>query len=335
VSPAEDQRSHHHHPPCNAQVSTRYTKKMSMARTLVVALVLALSGYAQTKPNFSGTWKLNVSKSDFGMIPPPDSRSDVVEQSEGMIKDAVSQVGQQGAQNFTLNLKTDGTETAVKLGPRDAKVAAQWADNALAVTTKMDFDGNDVLIKSNWTLSADGNTWTQAAHINSPMGEMDVKMVFEKQPGGATASAAAPTAPGTATMSAKPNFTGVWKLNVDKSDFGPIPGPESETDTIDHNDPNLKLAVNQQGSQGKLQYELAIMINGKEETHKLGEREVKTTTQWEGSNLVVSTKLMFQDNEVLLKAVYTLSLDGKTVTNNTHFSSAMGEADQKLVFEKQ
>lgn len=310
---------------------------MSLARTLVITLALALSSYTQTKTNFSGTWKLNVSKSDFGMAPPTESRSDVIEQSEGTIKDTVSQVGQQGAVNYTLNLKTDGTESAIKLGARDVKVSATWAGEALAVTTKLDFDGNDILIKSNWTLSADGNTWTQAAHITSPMGETDTKLVFEKQPGGAavTAATAAPTSPVPTTTGAKPNFSGVWKLNVDKSDFGPIPGPETETDTIDHNDPNLKLAVDQQNSQGKRKYELAIMVNGKEETHKLGENEVKTTTQWEGSNLVVLTKLMFQDNEVLVKAVYTLSPDGKIVTNNTHFSSPMGEADQKLVFEKQ
>ena len=311
---------------------------MSLSRTLAIALVLALSGYAQTKPNFSGNWKLNVSKSDFGMIPPPDSRNDVIEQTEGLIKDNVSQVGQQGPVNYTLNLKTDGTESAVKLGPRDAKVSAKWAGDALAVNTKLDLDGNEIVVKSNWTLSADGNTWTQAAHITSPMGEMDTKMIFEKQGAGgaaSTASSTAPPAPVTAPMGAKPNFTGVWKLKLDKSDFGPIPGPESETDTIEHNDPNLKLAVDQQGGQGKQKYELTIMINGKEEAHKLGEREVKTTTQWEGNAMVVLTKLMFQDNEVLVKAVYTMSADGKTVTNNTHFSSAMGEADQKLVFEKQ
>lgn len=305
-----------------------------MSRSIVFALVLALSGYAQTKPNFSGNWKLNISKSDFGMIPPPDSRSDVIEQSGDMIKDTVSQVGQQGAVNYTLNLKADGTEAAVKLGQRDAKVTAQWADNALAVTTKLDFDGNDVVLKSNWTLSADGNTMTQAAHITSPMGEMDTKFVFEKQAGGASATASTAPTP-TAPAAGKPNFSGIWKLNVNKSDFGPIPGPESETDTIEHSDPSLKLAVDQQGSQGKRNYELAITINGKEEQHKIGDNDVKTTSQWEGSNLVVLTKLMFQDNEVLVKAVYSLSPDGKVVTNNTHFSSPMGEADQKLVFDKQ
>lgn len=310
---------------------------MRLSRTLVITLALAGASYAQTKPDFSGNWKLNISKSDFGMIPPPDSRGDVIEQSGDTIKDAVSQVTQQGAQNYTLMLKTDGSESAVKLGGRNAKVSAAWAGDALAVTTKLDFDGNDVLVKSKWTLSADGNTLTQAAHIASPMGELDTKMVFEKQAGGtATASSVAPTAPApSASTGPHPNFSGVWKLNVAKSEFGPLPGPDSETDTIEQNDPMVRLAVDQQGAQGKRQYELAIMVNGKEETHKLGAQDVKTTSQWEGNALVVLTKLTFQDNEVQVKASYTLSPDGKTVTNNQHLSSPMGELDQKLVFEKQ
>ncbi len=310
---------------------------MSIKRTLFVAIALILSSYAQSKTNFSGTWKLNVSKSDFGMMPPPESRTDVVDQTGDQIKDTVASTGGQGAQNYTVDIKTDGTESAMKLGPRDAKVSAAWAGTSLAVTTKLDFDGNDVLIKSNWTLSEDGATWTQAAHVTSPMGEMDMKLVFDKQSGNSVppAPAVAATAPATSAMGAKPNLTGVWKLNTDKSDFGPIPGPESEVDTIDHKDPVINLSVAQQSAQGKQNYQLAININGQEEVHKLGDREVKTTAQWEGSALIVLTKLMFQDNEVLIKAAYTLAPDGKTVNVATHLSSAMGEADQKMIFDKQ
>lgn len=326
--------------PRHRSAAKLYTTKMSMCRTLVIALALALSSYAQTKPNFSGNWKLNLSKSDFGMMPThPDSRNDVIDQTEGVIKDTVSAVTEQGNQNYTLTIKTDGTESAVKLGGRDVKVSATWAGPALAVTTKLDFDGNDIVIKSNWTLSEDGNTWTQSAHITSPMGETDTKMVFDKQAGGAATDSGAgrsmPATASTVTAGAKPNFSGIWKLNVAKSDFGPIPGPEGETDTIEHNEPNLKLAVDRQDAQGKQQFELAMMVNGKEEAHKLGDHDVKTTAQWEGNALVVSTKLMFQDNEVLMKSAYMMAPDGKTVNVNTHFSSAMGEADQKLVFEKQ
>jgi hypothetical protein len=177
---------------------------------------------------------------------------------------------------------------------------------------------------------------TMSAHITHPMGEMDQKQVFERQPdGGAATSSVVKPMPAQAASDGKPNLSGIWKLNVDKSDFGPLPGPESETDSIEHNDPNLKLTVAQVGGQGKLDYTLELAINGKEETHQMGPREVKTTAQWEGNALSVLVKLMFQDTEVMVKSLYTLAAGGKTVNVAAHLSSAMGEADQKIVFEKQ
>jgi hypothetical protein len=305
---------------------------MSMSRTAAFALLLALSGYAQTKPNLTGTWKLNVGKSDYGMLPAPDSQVDVITQSEGLVKDDVVSEGQQGKVNYTLNMKTDGTESMVHVAGRDIKVSAKWDGPALAVTRKLDYEGAEVTVKSNWTVSSDNNTLTMSSHITSPMGEMDQKQVFERQSGGAATSSVAKPMPAS---DGKPNFSGVWKLNVDKSDFGPLPSPESETDTIEHNDPNLKLTVAQVGGQGKLDYTLDVAINGKEETHKMGPRDVKTTSQWEGNSLSVLVKLMFQDAEVMIKSLYTLAPGGKIVNVSAHLSSAMGEADQKMVFEKQ
>src|SRR5207237_350459 len=46
---------------------------------------------------------------------------------------------------------------------------------------------------------------------------------------------------------AKPNFSGVWVLVPDKSDFGPLPAPASMTRTITHNDPSLKIVTVQSG----------------------------------------------------------------------------------------
>ena len=47
----------------------------------------------------------------------------------------------------------------------------------------------------------------------------------------------------------KSNFSGTWKLNVSKSDFGPLPGPDSRTDVIEHNDPVLKVNTAAEGPQ--------------------------------------------------------------------------------------
>jgi hypothetical protein len=46
-------------------------RAMSFPVLLVIAVTLLA---AQTKPNFSGIWKLNLEKSDFGHLPAPASR---------------------------------------------------------------------------------------------------------------------------------------------------------------------------------------------------------------------------------------------------------------------
>ena len=50
---------------------------------------------------------------------------------------------------------------------------------------------------------------------------------------------------GMAHAQAKPNFTGTWKVNVAKSDFGAMPAPDSRTDKITHEDTDLKVHVAQ------------------------------------------------------------------------------------------
>jgi hypothetical protein len=133
----------------------------------------------------------------------------------------------------------------------------------------------------------------------------------------------------------KPDFSGTWKLNVAKSDFGPLPGPESRTDVITHKEPSLSNSVTADGAQGKQQYTVSYTTDGKEAVNKIGQREIKSTLKWVGSNLVISSKFVFNDMDVTSEATWALSSDGKTLTINAHFTSTMGEADQKFVFEKQ
>ena len=138
-----------------------------------------------------------------------------------------------------------------------------------------------------------------------------------------------------AASGVKPNYSGTWKLNVAKSDFGPIPGPDTRTDVIEHNDPILKVSTSQDGAQGKQQYTLNMTTDGKEAINTPGGLEVKSIGGWEANNLVINVKLKFQDNDVEAKATWLLSEDGKTMTQNQHLTTAMGELDQKMIFEKQ
>ncbi len=306
--------------------------------TAVAVIAFTASLAAQSKPNFSGTWKLNVDKSDFGVLPPSNSRTDVIDHQEPNLTDNVSDDGAQGQQNYSLTMTTDGKEVTNKPGGLEIKSTAAWAANNLVVNAKLQFQGSDVAIKTTWSLSDDGKTLTESAHLESPLGETDQKMVFEKQEGAASAVAGmkpAGVAGAASASGAKPNYSGTWKLNVTKSDFGPIPGPDSRTDVIEHNDPMLKVSTAQDGPQGKQEYTLNLTTDGKEMTNTPGGLEVKSVGGWEANNLVMNVKLKFQDNDVAAKTTWLLSDDGKTMTQNQHLSTPMGELDQKMIFEKQ
>jgi hypothetical protein len=314
-----------------------------LRKVMVTALTVtafAASLVAQSKTNFSGTWKLNVSKSDFGPLPGPTSRTDVIEHNDPALKVTTSQEAAQGQQNSASNFTTDGKEVMNKRGPQEVKSTVVWDGSKLVVNSKLSFNDQDVTIKAVWSLSDDGKTLTQNVHLAAQMGEADQTMVFEKQAGDAAATATAAPAAKPATTSAsgsKNNYSGTWKLNVAKSDFGVLAqmAPESRTDIIDHKDPAMKVTTSQNGPQGQQDFSLAITTDGKESTNSPGGMEIKSTAAWEASSLVVNAKLKFQDNDVAIKTVWLLSDDGKVMTQNAHFTSAMGEFDQKMVFEKQ
>jgi len=140
---------------------------------------------------------------------------------------------------------------------------------------------------------------------------------------------------GSVAAQQKPDFSGTWKLNVAKSDFGVLGGPTSRTDVITHKDPSISNNVTAEGAQGKQEYTVNYTTDGKEAVNKIGPREIKSTLKWAGSSLVISSKFVFNDADVNGEATWSLSADGKTLTVNAHFTSSLGDADQKFVFEKQ
>jgi hypothetical protein len=310
-----------------------------MRKAIIAALsvtAFATSMFAQTKPNFSGTWKLNVAKSDFGPLPAPDSRTDVITHNEPTIKVDVDSKGGQGDFAGTINYTTDGKEATNKMGPRDVKSTLAWDGSHLVVNSKLSINDAEITVKTVWMLSDDGKTLTQDGHITSPMGELDTKQVFDRlDAGAATAKATPPPVAATpAAPGVKPNFSGTWKLDVAKSDFGILPPDNSRTYVIDHSDPMLKIAVSADTAQGKQDFTLNFTTDGKEATNNAGGLELKSILTWESSTLVDNTKLKYQDQDVAIKEIWLLSDDGKTLTQNAHYTSTMGEMDTKFVYVK-
>ena len=140
----------------------------------------------------------------------------------------------------------------------------------------------------------------------------------------------------SAGFAAAPDFTGSWKLNLAKSDFGQFPAPSSMTQKISHAEPKLTVAVKMAGDQGEFEFTSNFTTDGKECTNPgLGGSELKSVAKWDGENLAIDSKGSFGDNAFTMKDKWTLSEGGKVLTILRHFSSAMGDLDQRMVFEKQ
>lgn len=136
-----------------------------------------------------------------------------------------------------------------------------------------------------------------------------------------------------AAYAAPPDFTGEWKLNLSKSDYGPIQqfAPEYMIRTIKHQDPALHISTHQKGAQGEVTTELNYTTDGKLTENKGS----KGSAKWEGEKLVVDSVRDFQGNELKNHDVWSLSPDGKVMTVNSHLATPQGEFDILFVFDKQ
>jgi hypothetical protein len=144
----------------------------------------ALLGVAQAadKPNFSGDWKLNAGKSDFGPVPAPATYTRKVTHAEPSITIDNTQTGTpMGDQHDTRTYTTDGKEIAYQANGADVKAAMSWDGDALQLNSKISIQGMDLAVKDKISLDDAGKTMTDAVHVESPQGGIDLKLVFEKQ----------------------------------------------------------------------------------------------------------------------------------------------------------
>ena len=157
-----------------------------LVATAAAILLLTCAGGAQnTTPNFSGTWSIDIAKSDFGPAPPPDSVVMVIDHKEPSIKVMNTQKGAQGETVNERTLTTDGKESSSKLqtpaGEQDLKSTAKWSGKTLAIESAMDIQGMSIGLSDAWDLSDDGKVITIVRSIRTPQGDFGTKMVFNKK----------------------------------------------------------------------------------------------------------------------------------------------------------
>lgn len=145
----------------------------------ILAILIAAGGQAPAKPNFTGDWKMNPAKSDFGMLPPPASIRRTITHTEPNLTIVEDQRSDMGDASTTRKYVTDGTPMTFTAQGAEVSGSAKWDENTLVVNSKVDAIG--LSFNDKMTLSPDGKMLVSNIHINSPQGEVDIMIAFDKQ----------------------------------------------------------------------------------------------------------------------------------------------------------
>ena len=150
-------------------------------RILPLAVLLGAMNHLCAQPNFSGEWKMNPARSNFGPLPQPDRMVRKITQHSSNLKIRTTQFGQQREIVTDLAYTTDGAQCKNVIRGQEFIGNARWDGETLLIESKRTVQGMDIVQRENWNLSTDGQTLTIGNHVETPQGAFDITIVLEKQ----------------------------------------------------------------------------------------------------------------------------------------------------------
>ncbi|HYG10149.1 MAG TPA: hypothetical protein VD835_09395 [Pyrinomonadaceae bacterium] len=166
--------------------------RLLAAGIVLVALALAVSAAAAAKADFSGTWALDVSRSEG--LPPSLQQTVTITQEGDKIDMVIKQKTPQGERTINDSFMLDGKQAAFNPPappppnpqPKNGKRTARWLpDGGIEVHDLWDVDTPDGLdtmeMKRKFTLAPDGKTFTVEQSFKGMIGLSQTKRVYVKQ----------------------------------------------------------------------------------------------------------------------------------------------------------
>jgi hypothetical protein len=156
--------------------------RWTVAGALIACVFLAAGTSGQKSPNFSGNWKMNLEKSQFGGMPRPDSVEYKIRHSGANLSFDFVQDGK----TTHLDFITDGQERATESTP-DAEVMTRvfWAGPALTFESRVKarpaHQAEALRWTSRWQLSPDEKSYAMQRHFVTADGEVDQTLIFDRQ----------------------------------------------------------------------------------------------------------------------------------------------------------
>jgi len=172
-------------------------KSVLLALCLLLACAAAATARDDKKkarPDFSGTWELDRSKSDFGLFRDrPLSRADATlviahRDPELKITRTLKLNGQQEVKEFNYYTDERDETNPATVGAGEVKSKTKWEGERVAAHAKMSWPGQgggpavELDVTQKWQVSSDGKTLTNTTVITSQMGANEIKLVYRRAP---------------------------------------------------------------------------------------------------------------------------------------------------------
>lgn len=153
-------------------------------RLLLVPIVLFATGMVADTPNFSGIWKMDLEKSDFGPQTPPQSAEYVVRHVGSTVSFNYTQDGKTSRVDITPDNEERITSTTAETA---VWTRAYWSGNVLVIESReRKRYGTQGAINvgwtSRWSLSADGTELIIERKIHTQDTDIAQHVICVKQP---------------------------------------------------------------------------------------------------------------------------------------------------------
>ena len=154
-------------------------KRISVLTFLIVVAITTLA-FAQAKPDFSGTWVLDVNKSDFGMK--NTAAKAKMKKVVLIIKQTATKLSIERSTDDVALYNLNGSESVNSLpSGGQSKTTMNWTGDTLVAKTISNASGTNIRSTEVRSLSANGKEMVLKVSLQMPSGERKQALVYTKQ----------------------------------------------------------------------------------------------------------------------------------------------------------
>ncbi len=127
-----------------------------MKRIVLGIIGLAVFLISQGRPDFSGSWTIDPTRSHFGPLQPPRVFERTIKQAPNQMHSFTHQAGDHGDSHTNVVFSLDGKENVLSLHGDQARVTGKWMMSNLVVETKRKNAEGDIVSTETWSLEEGG-----------------------------------------------------------------------------------------------------------------------------------------------------------------------------------